>query len=211
MFEFETPVEPVGEPAAEPVEPVEPAWSGPSQDEWQQTQNLIAYVAQALQPQEEPQQVDPFAEDFQQRLDQYLEQRLAPIQQVQQQAQYAQAEEQAMEILSGYAKDDPYLLPDSQEKARALANQYLPQTQQRYGYGPQAAEAALQMAHTAVRQWENQVGEAYHQRQLEQLGQLGQVRREPAAAGMNGQSSQMIAASGPGDERSVLNKYFNGR
>jgi hypothetical protein len=210
MSEFEAPVEQDGA-FSETVapEPVEPSWQGPSQDEWQQTQNLIAYVAQAIQPQEEQPGVDPFADDFQARLDQYIDQRLAPIQSVQQEAVMGRAEEQAMEMLTGYAQADPFIYEGSLQNARKLANDFLPQAQQQFGYGPRAAEEALKAAHKAVREWEGKVGEAYHQRQMEQLRGLGQVRREPSSNGMNGQTSQLITSSGPGDERSVLNKYFN--
>jgi hypothetical protein len=209
MSEFEAPIEPVGEPVESAYEePVEPAWQGPSQDEWQQTQNLIAYVAQAIQPQEEQPGVDPFADDFQARLDAYIDQRLAPIQSVQQEAVMGRAEEQAMEMLTGYAQADPFIYEGSLQNARKLANDFLPQAQQQYGYGPRAAEEALKAAHKAVREWEGKVGEAYHQRQLEQLRGLGQVRREPTSNGMNGQTSQLISASGPGDERAILQKYF---
>lgn len=209
MTEFlEEPGAPPPDTAPDP-EPVEPAWSGPSQEEWQQTQQALLYMAQQLQPQQQEPVIDQFADNFQEQLDAYLDQRLAPIQTVQQEAIMGRAEEQAMEILTNVAATDPFIYEGSLENARKLANDYIAQTQQQYGYGPRAAEEALKLAHKAVREWETKVGEAYHQQQLEQLRGLGQVRREPAAAGMNGQASQLITTAGPGDERAVLAKYFS--
>ena len=76
-------------------------WAGPSPDEWAQTQEAVAqqqealaYIAQLFAPQEEQaaEGPDPFADNFQEQLAAYVDQRYAPIvegyTQLQQQAAY---------------------------------------------------------------------------------------------------------------------------
>src|SRR5262245_2180292 len=204
------PLDPGLEPAApETTEPSEPVWSGPSQEDWENTQAALGYIVQQMQPPPQQQQaLDPFSDNYQQQLDAYIDQRLAPMQAVTHETVMSRAEEQAMDILGGYVEQHgDFLLPDSLAKARALANDYLPETQRQYGYGPRAAEAALRMGYDAVKAWERKVGEPHHQQQLGQLRNIGQARREPPPAGVNGSGQQLITSEN-GDERSVLAKYF---
>lgn len=204
------PAEPVDAPDAGGDDLGQPAWSGPSQEEWQQTQQLLGYVAQQLQPQQDGPRVDPYDDDFQSQLDRYLDQRLAPLASFQERQATEAAGAKARELMGEYASEDPFLLEDSAAKALSLANDYLPQTQQRFGYGPKAAQEALKLAHKDVRAWEDKVIEAHAARQQQHLTNLAGARREPAAAGVNGAATQMIHESGPGDERSLVTKYFGG-
>lgn len=210
IYEYEVPDDggdggdvPPDEPPAEEV------WAGPSQEEWQQTQAALTHIVQSMQqPADAGPAVDPFADDFQARLDAYLDQKIAPLAQSEEQRALEAAEAQAGEILQGFAADDPFLIEGSLAKARTLANEFLPRTQQQYGFGPKAATEALKLAHKAVREWEDQVGKAYYERELAQLQGLGSVRREPQPSG-DGAAQQLIVASGPGDEHAVLAKYFH--
>jgi len=82
------------QPAVEaPVEaPVEPGWQGPTEEEWNATQQQLQQYAQMLQPlqpqqygfPQQPQAPDPFSETFQQDLDAYLSYRLQGSQQLEQ-------------------------------------------------------------------------------------------------------------------------------
>lgn len=208
-----------------PEAPAEEAWSGVSADEWQQTQETlqqqqqaIEYFAQLAQPQTpfqqqppaapEPVQIDPLDDNFQSQLDQYLEQKLAPYADYTQQAILQEAESRAADILTDIvARDGEFLIDGSTEKARALANTYVPQMAQQYGYGPAAAEHALEQAAKDVRAWEQAVGEAYHQRQINQLGTLGGAPQQPGAAG-NGAQQFVIPAGG--DLMDVVRRHTGG-
>lgn len=203
------------EAAVEPEAPAEPVWSGPSQEEWQETREALQYLAQAV-PQQQPQyqqqeqpgpaEIDFFADDAQSQLDAYIESKLAPYADYTQQAILSEAEERAQDILTDIvSRDGEFLLEGSLEKARALANTYVPQMAQQYGYGPAAAERALEQAAKDVREWEQAVGEAYHQRQINQLSNLGGARTEPGAAGSA--AAQQFVIPGGGDEMDIVAKY----
>jgi len=151
-------------------------------------------------------QLDPLDENFQQALDQYLDQKLAPYADYTQQAILGEAEQRAADILTDItARDGEFLIEGSLEKARALANSYVGQMSQQYGFGPQAAEQALEQAAKDVRAWEQAVGQAYHNRQMNQLSTLGGARHEPGAAG---QGAQQLVFPGGGDEMDVVRRHF---
>src|SRR4029077_13623577 len=122
------------QPVDLPEAPAEEEWSGPSREEWEQTQALLAQYNQQLQqpqappqyqprhahntrrrpqpqapPQYQPQQQppsppDPFEDDFQGRLDAYIDYRMAGAQQLEQEIRLAQAEEFAMTHLNELAQ-----------------------------------------------------------------------------------------------------------
>jgi hypothetical protein len=196
----------LAEPAA-PEAPAEESWGGVTQEDWETTQQALAYIANAITPQQpqpqqpgyqppEPVQLDPLDENFQTQLDQYLEQKLAPYADYTQQAILGEAEQRAADILTDItARDGDFLFDGSVEKARALANSYVGQMAQQYGFGPQAAEQALEQAAKDVRAWEQAVGQAYHDRQINQLSTLGGAPREPGAAG-NGSQQFVIPQGG---------------
>lgn len=204
--------EPLQEPVdqTEPVEldataePAEPAWT-PSREEWDQYTQAVNYIAQQINPQDQP-QIDMFdPQAVQGYIQQQIDQRLA------QEASLAEADDRAWEIIDGYSKDQPFLFDGSRERARDIAQQvYLPQTQQQYGFGQKAATEALRLAVEHVRGEEDAIGKAYYEKQTQHLRGLGSVRREPAPAGQSGAASQLIHESGPGDELAVLSKYFRG-
>jgi hypothetical protein len=91
-------------------------WAGPSPDQWAQTQQAVAqqqealaYIAQLLIPQEEQaaEGPDPFADNFQEQLAAYVDQRYAPIVESythqQQEAAYAAVDEQVQGMIRGEA------------------------------------------------------------------------------------------------------------
>lgn len=204
---------------AEPAEaeaPAEESWGGITQEDWETTQQALAYIANTLTPQQQPQQqpgyqppepvqLDPLDENFQAQLDQYMDQKLAPYADYTQQAILGEAEQRAADILTDItARDGEFLFEGSVDKARALANSYVGQMAQQYGFGPQAAEQALEQAAKDVRAWEQAVGQAYHDRQINQLSTLGGARKEPGAAGQGAQ--QFVIPEG-GDLMDVVKRH----
>jgi hypothetical protein len=208
----ETPVEPQAEPEAqvEPEAAAEP-WAGPTQEEWEATQERLAQYEAQQQPEEgepEPFQLDPYADDFQDQLDRYLDSRLAPVSQYTESAMQAEAEERAMDIIQDIAsREGEFLFPEQSPKiARSLANEFIGEEQQRYGFGPKAAEAALERAVKAVREYEQTIGKAYHERQMNQLGTLAGAPRQPGVAGT--QAAPSTPTPEGGDELALVGHYF---
>lgn len=180
------PEAPEGAEPEAPEAPAEPAWSGPSQEEWQETQEALQYMAQTFLPrQPEPEgperiELDPLDDGFQTQLDQWAEQKFAPFMEYVQAQQFREGEARAMDILSDIkAREGDFVFDGSTEKARTLANSYIPQTNQQFPNDPaRAAEQALELAAKDIREWEQQVGKAYHEQQLNQLGNLGGARQD---------------------------------
>lgn len=207
IFEFETPEgggdAPVGDVVTET--PAEPAWTGPSQDEWQQTQEQLAQYAQMLQPpQQNPEQQplaapDPFSESYQQDLEAYIDSRVAPFQQFQQQVQLAAAEERAMELLNQQASTVGEF---DRGMAMARANQIMYQN----GGTP---ESALAQAAKETREYERRVGEQYHQQQIEQIqGVAGAPRHLPPGT----PAGQTVPVGSYGNQpNAVTNRLFGRR
>lgn len=202
----------------------EDVWQGPSQEEWQQTQEALAYFAQQEQARQREQTgqngglgppPDPAYEPeaFAEWLDKRDEQRLAPFQQFTEQAHLTEAEERAYDILTDVeSREGEFLLRETSDEvpvsspqfARAIAEDLLPQAQERYGQGPRAAEAALTEAYKVTRAWEDAVAKAALERRDNQLATLTGARREPAAGAAEG--TQVIPAGG--DENDVMARYF---
>lgn len=201
--------------APEPVE-AEPAWTGPSREEWESVTGRyddiaqqLDYIAQLAQPQQQgPQEIelDPLADDFQARLDAYLDQRLGPVYNATQSWQQAEGTERAKDILTdNISRNGEFLYQGSSERALREAEAYLPEMQAKYGATPQAAEAAINAAADAVRQYEKEVGEAYHTRQMNQLRRIGEAPRQPGAPAATATQTHTIPPGG--DEMSVVRHY----
>lgn len=215
MSEFAPePVEPT--PAeSQVVEAPAESWAGPSQEEWaeiQETNNLIKQAIQQPEPQyqqPEPQmpQIDPLAEDFVSQLDQYLEQKFAPYASYQEQLVLGEAEEKAKDIIHSLEQEKgEFLLPDSSGQALQRANNHLPEAQARYGYGPKAAEAALSRAYEEQKAYEQAVGKAYYERQINQIRGLSQAPRDPGTTGQ--QAGQQVVIPEGGNELDLVGRYF---
>ena len=200
--------------------PQEDQWSGPSQEEWEQTQQALQYFAQQEQARQEqqqggPPQLDPLDPNFQQQLEAWYEQKTAPIQQFSQQYQSQQAEEMAWDMLSAAEQaEGEFLLREttnelpvaSPHMARAIAEDLLPDMQARYGQGPKAVEAALTQAVKYVRQYEDAIGQAYEQRKQNELQtRLSAPMRPPG----NGQAAQSLD-SGAASEFDVVARHVGG-
>lgn len=194
-------------PEPEPVPPAEPAWAGPSQDEWEQTQQALQYYAQQIEAQNAPppaageQQipaVDFFDENaFPQLMGvfgQMLDERLRPFQEFQYGQQMGEAENRALDILEDIvARDGEFL---EQEKAfqaiTAMANVFMPEEAQKYGYGPQAAQAALERAAGEFRAYEKAVSEAAVARNHNQLSTLSGAPGEPGSRYSQGAQEMVV-------------------
>ena len=187
----------------------EPAWQGPTQSEWEETQAQLGQYAelmQQLQPQQ-PQYVqgppvpDPFSETYADDLQTYLQAQLAPLQQFVVEQQIAQGEQQAMEMLGEIAARDGEF---DKEMAWAMA-QNMAATR---GAPSNDRESQQLLAEAAkqIREYERRVGEAYHQQQIEQIQTVaGAPRGMPA--GQPG--AQTVTAGGYGNvPYAVANRFF---
>jgi len=216
LFHFEFPEAGGGAPLApEPVpEAVPEVWAGPSQEEWEQTQQALHYFqqqeAERQQPQAEYPSLDPFADDYAQQQAEFTRQlirdELAPLQQWQQSQQLEEAYSLALDMIDdNQARDGEFR---NKEKGVSFVQAYaatlMPQMSQRYGFGPKAAEAAIEAAAKEYRELEQSVGTSYHEQQMNQLTNLSTARHEPGAAGVG---SQQLVTDPGGDEMSVVRKY----
>lgn len=223
-----------GAPGVEPPAPEPEAWAGPSQEQWEQTQQALGqlgpvseYVQQQMaerqryaewQAQQGQQQarydIDLFGEDPGSQIaaivQHQLQQAMAPFADFMQGSQLSEAEERALDILEDdIAQNGEFLVGDgAMEAARALANAYMPELVQQYGYGPQAAEAALVRAAATIRQYEQAVSKAAIDRHLNQLRTLDGAPGEPGTT--YGVGAQELIT---GDYRAggrVTDRFFGG-
>jgi len=210
MQQPEAPAEPA-EPEVEYAQIPVADWEA-IQATLQQVAPLAEYAQQlqqdpAPQDQQQPPQIDPFAEDFQAQLDAYLDSRLSPVVSYTQEQQLAEATNQAKDILADHLKVQgyEYMNESSADRALELANHYVAEEQARYGQGIEAAEAAIARAADEVRAWEQAVGQAY----AEQQGQLVQrVTQAPQQPQTNGAPAAQTLTTTPGGPRAVLDKYY---
>ena len=194
------------QPPVEPVEetPLEPGWQGPTEEEWNATQQQLAQYAQMLQPQQpqygypqQPQAPDPFSETFQQDLDAYLSYRLQGSQQLEQEIRLAQAEDWAHEHLDQLASSGGEFDRDA---AYARANMILMQQ----GGDP---VRALDQAARETREYESRVGQAFYDRQIEQLRTNAGAPRGLPASGISGAQTVPTGGLGSGPY-AVTRKFF---
>lgn len=206
----------IPEGGEQPPETETAEWTGPTKEEWESFQAFKSQVDQAqveYQQQQAAQQQTPVAIDWlddesQQQLAQFIDQRLAPLQSFQERAALAEGDERAMAIMDDIvSREGDFLFAESREKARALADTYWPQAAQRYGATPQAAQAALEQAANDVRQWEQAVGKAYYEREVNQIRTLTGARREPGAQGTGAAQQQVVGGLG-NVQGAVTNKFF---
>lgn len=196
VYEFETP-DPggtgdpgIGEPA--PAEPAaEPAWTGPSQDEWG---SVMTYVqaqqqreAQIAQMYGAPGTQQPEAPDLYDDPDAWLEhklsQRLAPVEQFQREVSMEEANERAMDILGDLASRDGDF---NKQIARLRAEELLPKFQQQYGNTPQAAEAALAAGAHQQREYEAEERKRYVDEHTNHIATLAGAPGDPGSTFVQG-------------------------
>ncbi len=200
-----------GEP---PDDTDEGGWGGPSQEEWEQTQQALQYFAELEQQRQAAQQgdgpkFDPWSENPTDQLRELIREEMAPLHQYSEQRQLTEAEEVAMDMIASMeAAEGEFLFQPSKEHpiaspqlARALAEDFVPEAQERYGPGPRAAEAALGRAVKIVREIEQAIGEAYAARESNQLGTLFNAQRQPPAAG---QAGSQVVGGFEGDEMDLV-------
>lgn len=200
----EAAIEPV---EGEPVELAEEVWSGPTQEEWQQTQTQLQEAAALVEAVRQGNQSDgPLADydpEFRQQLDQWFDQKVAPYQSFQQEAILGEAEQRAQDILHDLSVRDGEF--DTQT-ARLRADHLLPEFAAKYGPGPKAAEAALAAAASAQRDYETALRTAAVEQYQNGMRGLPRTPVEPAANGVIG-AQQHVTPEG-GDERDLVRAYF---
>ena len=202
---------------AEPVaEPAEPAWAGPSADEWGQVTQTLGYLADLAQQSQAPGEgqqyaaIDPFADNFGEQLSGYIgrafEEHLGPIKEWQQGQMLGEAEERALDIIEDdVSRNGEFMLGEKAfEGIRALANVFMSEESQRYGYGPKAAESALARAASEWRAYEKELAQKAIEQHMNQLTNLAGAGREPGASSL-GVSQQFQPT--PGDELALVRKY----
>lgn len=200
--------EPAVEPVdGEPVEPAEDAWTGPSQEEWTQTQQQLAEAAQLVEAFKTQQQgTGPLADydpEFRQELEQFIDQKLGPYSNFQQEAILTEAEQRAQDILHDLSVRDGEF---DTTTARLRADALMPAMAAKYGQGPKAAEAALAAAASEQRAYEAKVREDAVTAYQNQLRGISQAPREPAAT-VTGTAAQHVTPQG-GDEMDLVRAYF---
>jgi hypothetical protein len=136
-----------------------------------------------------------------------IRQATAPFAETRDQWNQSEGEQRASDVIADdVARNGEFLLEGSLQKARDLSENYYAEAAQRYGPGPQAAEAAIQQACADVREWESQVGEAYYERKMNEFRTLGGAPVFPPAASTS--PVQQHTSGGLGGERGVVKKYF---
>lgn len=211
---YEPAVEPAADPALDGSAAPEPGWA-PSREEWDQFTGAVQSLAQleqqrasVYQPQQQTDgtpRPDPWErpDTFQQDLDAYINARMAPVQQFQTDAQLAEAEERAMDILADHATREGEF---DTKLARIRADSLLPTMQQRYGPGPKAAEAALEAAAREQREYEQAIYQAAVSRYTNQIATLSGAPGEPGSTYTVGVQSRTMPDYTKGG--SVTSRFF---
>lgn len=195
------------------VEPEAGGWSGISEDQWNDTQELLAQqsqmleqlapVAQHLQPpqMQQPDQLrppDPFSETYGEDFQRYMEardaQQFAPYQQMLAQQRLEDLEASARDIISDVEQTNGELLQPAYDDGQKgldnhtlmleLAKSYAPHFVSQYGEGVRADEAAVQAAYERMKSYQSALLAAAEQRQRNQMQALRQAPTAPASSGV---------------------------
>ena len=224
MSELLTPGLGAPEPVAEPApEPAEPAWAGPSQDEWgsvmgyiqQQQQQAEQYAQQQYEAQQAQGQqappIDFFADDASQQVyglvQQAVQQSIAPLMEWKYGQDLGEAHNRAIDIIDDeVSRNGEFMLGEkAYANVEALANTYLPEESQRHGYGPKAAEAALARAAADWRTYESELQQKAIEQYKNQLTSLSGAPRDVYGAALAG--SEGFTVPQGGDEYGVLERF----
>jgi hypothetical protein len=102
----------------------------------------------------------------------------------QQSQQLGEAEERALDIIDDIvAREGEFINKEqSSEFIRAYANVVLPEMAQKHGFGPLAAQAALEQSAKVYRALEQSIGESAINSHLNQLKTLSGVPSEPGSS-----------------------------
>jgi hypothetical protein len=216
--------QPVAPAPPEPEAPVEDAWTGPSQEEWQAAQERL----QQLEPlaeswqQVQQQQPDPYRQQQGVQLpdgtllsEQDVEflrsmwmQDVAPVYDFTERSQLAETEERATDIISDVAARNEFEFKDEREAKwiRDRADSYVEQAVQNHGVGPRAGDAAIAMAFNEFREIVGAREQARVDQEINQLRTLGSAPMQPTPTAP---AAQNLAAP-TGGPRAVVQKYFPG-
>lgn len=204
--------------APEPLEPApeaapEAPWA-PSQDEWQQIAGAVGYLAELEQRRsqvyeqpgggETPVEIDPFDPDsVAAYVDQLVQQRTAPLQQLHQQITHDEGEERARDILADDAAANGEFDIDM---ARLRADRILPQLNARGIRGPKAAQEALAQAAKDQRAYETERDKKAVERHMNQLQTLNGAPGEAGSTYSQGVQQRVMPDYRGGG--SVVSKFF---
>lgn len=200
--------------AAPPAE-AEPAWSGPSQEEWQQTVSTLEQLAQLAQPQqpfqqpqEQVQEVprpDPFADDFYEQLDRYIDYKTQPIHEYVTYEQRQEGEQRGKDVLADLSSRDGEFNVDRAYEIGLARFRDATMTQQPSW---ELFEQTLGQAAKDVRAYEQQVAQAAIERFKNEMAGLGNAPRELSATG--GTNGQQFTIPQGGGLMDVVRRHTGG-
>jgi len=214
LFHFETPGDPAGgEPAGEPEG--EPFSIG--QEDWEQVTQALNFLSQQYMATQEPEpaqpaqqtpQFDPFAEDSAEQIRNIIRAEMAPLVQFQYSEQLSEAEEKAYDIIDDIvSREGEFAVKDeAYPMVRAIADSFMQEEIQRHGFGPQAAEAALERAAKSFRAYEQAVGEKHTNQHMNQLKTLTGAASEPGSTYAQGAQQRVVPDYRTGG--SVAQRFF---
>lgn len=192
--------------APEPMEaeaPAAPTWTGPTQEEWEQTQQALEYVSSLMQPtfpqrEDAPQEIelDPLDDGFRSQLDQWFDQKVAPYAEYVRAQQSQEGEQRSKDVLTDLAsRDGDFDIDRAYEVALARFREAA-------AVQPAAAswellEKTLGQAAQDQRTYDKKVAEAAVERYKNELAGLSGARSELPAGATNG-SQQFTVPQGGG-------------
>ena len=223
---FEAVPDPLGAPGyapeagGEPEPVVEPEPFQISQEDWERTQQGQQYLIDRLEQiarMGEQQQQDPntitlpedslLNESDLQVIGELIQRATAPFAETREQWMQSEGQGLALDVIADEnAQNGEFLFEGSKQRAQDLSENYYPDYRARYGHGPDAAEAALRQACADIREWEQQVGKAYMEREQNQLATLAGAPRSPSQPGRP--AAQQLTTVEGGNEFDVLRKWF---
>jgi hypothetical protein len=176
-----------------PEAPAADQWVGPTQDEWREAQEAIQYFSQLVQPPtlggqpEQPPQLefDALADDATDQLRAIVREEFTPYREFVEQQQIREGNARAEDMIADdVAKNGDFVYDQTPKRIGLLAAAYAYETNQQFpGDLRRAAEAAYERAISDAREWEVEVGKAYHEQQLNQLSTLSGAPVGLAAGG----------------------------
>jgi hypothetical protein len=206
LYEFETVTDPAEAEAG--GDPVEPAYAGPTAEEWADAQGRLARLDEiesripVAPAHQQPTQTDGF-DDIREafgllglpadRFDAYLASRTAPMMapyaQTHEAIPLAEGEERAMDVLASIASEKGDF---DQQRARMIADSFLGDAVAKYGPGPKAAEEALALAAADQIAYEKRLRDEAIVQHTNQLTTLSGVPGEPGSSYSQGVQQRTV-------------------
>lgn len=192
-----TPADPPAGDGTPSAAPAAPGWTGPSEDEWVETQQLLRQLAQgggqpqpAAQPAGpdlsdidlyDPQQLAAFLQARDEQMLERMQGMIGPVAAHTQAQQQSEAEARARDILTDYGSQQG--VEFDAQIARDIAEPLMGQAFERFGVTPRAAEYALHQAADRLIAHDKQVADKAVNAYKAQLEAAAGAPRDPGAGG----------------------------